>query len=127
MAYHFGEPIARQRILQERDLSRVAAACIGLRGFCSVAEKHTGEPTSPPRLMKARTPPLWEMQGQGAALSEDEPQSQPMPECGSTSALPGRCQCAKVQTEARRAVIANHKGRNPQERASLKIACCPSG
>jgi hypothetical protein len=29
--------------------------------------------------MKARTPSLWEMQGQGATLDEDEPQSQPVP------------------------------------------------
>ena len=37
-----------------------------------------GEPTSPPRLMPARAPPLWEMQG--AARGEDEPQPQPVPE-----------------------------------------------
>ena len=39
---------------------------------------YLGEPTSPPRLMKARAPPLWEMQG--ATLGEDEPQPQPVPE-----------------------------------------------
>ncbi|KFB68215.1 hypothetical protein [Candidatus Accumulibacter vicinus] len=37
-----------------------------------------GEPTSPPRLMPARAPPLWEMQG--ATLGEDDPQAQPAPE-----------------------------------------------
>ena len=71
--------------MHTRDASRseispaVAAAWVCVRGFCSVAEKHTGEPTSSPRLMKARTPSLWEMQGQGATLDEDEPQSQPVP------------------------------------------------
>jgi hypothetical protein len=34
--------------------------------------------TSPPRLMKARTPPLWEIQS--ATLGEDEPQPQPVPD-----------------------------------------------
>jgi hypothetical protein len=34
---------------------------------------HLGEPTSPPRLMRARAPPLWEMQG--ATLGEDDPQA----------------------------------------------------
>jgi len=37
-----------------------------------------GEPTSPPRLMRARAPPLWEMQG--ATLGEDEAQPQPVPD-----------------------------------------------
>ncbi|MCQ1550681.1 MAG: transposase, partial [Candidatus Accumulibacter phosphatis] len=32
---------------------------------------HLGEPTSPPRLMRARAPPLWEMQG--ATTGEDDP------------------------------------------------------
>lgn len=39
---------------------------------------HLGEPTSPPRLMPARAPPLWEMQG--ATTGEPEPQPQPVPE-----------------------------------------------
>ncbi len=39
---------------------------------------HLGEPTSPPRLMRARAPPLWEMQG--AALGEGDPQAQSAPE-----------------------------------------------
>jgi hypothetical protein len=39
---------------------------------------HLGEPTSPPRLMPARAPPLWEMQG--ATMGEDDPQAQPAPE-----------------------------------------------
>jgi len=39
---------------------------------------HLGEPTSPPRMMKARAPPLWEMQG--ATMGEDEAQAQPVPE-----------------------------------------------
>ncbi len=39
---------------------------------------HLGEPTSPPRLMPARAPPLWEMQG--AAMAEDDPQAQSVPE-----------------------------------------------
>ena len=38
---------------------------------------HIGEPTSPPRLMPARAPPLWEMQG--ATLGEDDPQAQSAP------------------------------------------------
>ncbi len=37
-----------------------------------------GEPTSPPRLMPARAPPLWEMQG--VTLGEDDPQAQSAPE-----------------------------------------------
>ena len=37
-----------------------------------------GEPTSPPRLMPARAPPLWERQS--ATLGEDDPQAQPAPE-----------------------------------------------
>ncbi|KFB73424.1 MAG: putative transposase [Candidatus Accumulibacter phosphatis] len=39
---------------------------------------HLGEPTSPPRLMPARAPPLWEMQG--ATMAEDDPQAQSAPE-----------------------------------------------
>ncbi|MBL8407374.1 hypothetical protein [Candidatus Accumulibacter contiguus] len=39
---------------------------------------HLGEPTSPPRLMPARAPPLWERPG--ATLAEDERQPQPVPE-----------------------------------------------
>jgi len=39
---------------------------------------HLGEPTSPPCLMKARAPPLWEMQG--ANMGEDEAQAQSAPE-----------------------------------------------
>jgi hypothetical protein len=39
---------------------------------------HIGEPTSPPRLMPARAPPLWEMQG--ATMGEDDPQAQSAPE-----------------------------------------------
>jgi hypothetical protein len=39
---------------------------------------HLGEPTSPPRLMKARAPPLWEMQG--ANMGEGEAQAQSAPE-----------------------------------------------
>ena len=39
---------------------------------------HLGEPTSPPRLMKARAPPLWEMQG--ANMGEDEAQAHSAPE-----------------------------------------------
>jgi hypothetical protein len=39
---------------------------------------HLGEPTSPPRLMRARAPPLWEMQG--ATMGEDEAQPQPVPD-----------------------------------------------
>ena len=38
---------------------------------------HLGEPTSPPRLMKALAPPLWERQG--ATLDEDESQPQSAP------------------------------------------------
>jgi hypothetical protein len=39
---------------------------------------HLGEPTSPPRPIRARAPPLWEMQG--ATLGEDEAQPQPVPD-----------------------------------------------
>jgi len=39
---------------------------------------HLGEPTSPPRLMPARAPPLWEMQG--ATMGENDPQAQSAPE-----------------------------------------------
>jgi len=39
---------------------------------------HLGEPTSPPRLMPARGPPLWEMQN--AATGETDPQTQPEPD-----------------------------------------------
>jgi len=39
---------------------------------------HLGEPISLPRLMKARAPPLWEMQG--ANMGEDEAQAQSAPE-----------------------------------------------
>lgn len=35
---------------------------------------HLGESISPPRLMRARAQPIWEMQG--ATTSEDEPQPQ---------------------------------------------------
>jgi hypothetical protein len=47
---------------------------------CAVREilTHLGEPTSPPRLMRARAPPLWERQG--ATMGEDDPQAQPAPE-----------------------------------------------
>jgi hypothetical protein len=39
---------------------------------------HIGEPKSPPRLMPARAPPLWEMQG--ANIAEDDSQAQSAPE-----------------------------------------------
>lgn len=39
---------------------------------------HLGEPISPPRLMPARAPPLWEMLD--ATRGEDDPQPQPAPE-----------------------------------------------
>jgi len=39
---------------------------------------HLGEPTSPPRLMRARAPPLWEMQG--ANMGEEEAQAHPVPD-----------------------------------------------
>ncbi len=47
---------------------------------CAVREirTHIGEPTSPLRLMPARAPPLWEMQG--ATIAEDDPQAQSAPE-----------------------------------------------
>ena len=37
---------------------------------------HMGEPTSPPRLMPARGPPLWEMQDSGSDAID--PQAQPV-------------------------------------------------
>lgn len=39
---------------------------------------HLGEETSPPRLAKARVPPLWEMGD--AASGEFDPQAQPEPD-----------------------------------------------
>ncbi len=39
---------------------------------------HLGESTSPPRLAKARGPPLWEMQG--SESGESDPQVQPAPD-----------------------------------------------
>jgi len=39
---------------------------------------HLGEPTSPPRLLPARGPPLWEMPG--TELGESDPQAQPAPD-----------------------------------------------
>jgi len=47
---------------------------------CAVRDilTHIGQPTSPPRLMPARAPPLSEMQG--AATAEDDPQSRSAPE-----------------------------------------------
>ena len=39
---------------------------------------HLGEPKSPPRLMPARGPPLWEMPG--SAPDESDRQAQPMPD-----------------------------------------------
>ncbi len=39
---------------------------------------HLGEPTSPPRLMPARGPPLWEMQDSGSDAID--PQAQPAPD-----------------------------------------------
>ena len=39
---------------------------------------HLGEPTSPPRLLPARGPPLWEMQG--SEMGESDPQAQPAPD-----------------------------------------------
>ena len=38
---------------------------------------HLGEPTSPPRLMPARGPPLWEMPGSDPA--ETDPRARPQP------------------------------------------------
>ena len=38
---------------------------------------HLGEPTSPPRLLPARGPPLWEMQGSESGGSD--PQARPAP------------------------------------------------
>jgi hypothetical protein len=39
---------------------------------------HLGEPTSPPRLMPSRGPPLWEMHR--AEAGEIDPQAQPAPD-----------------------------------------------
>lgn len=39
---------------------------------------HLGEPTSPPRLLPARGPPLWEMPG--SEPGESDPQAQPAPD-----------------------------------------------
>jgi hypothetical protein len=39
---------------------------------------YLGEPTTPPRLMPAREPPLWEMQGSDP--DECDPRAQPEPD-----------------------------------------------
>jgi hypothetical protein len=39
---------------------------------------HLGEPTSPPRLLSARGPPLWEIPGTKPGKSD--PQGQPAPD-----------------------------------------------
>lgn len=39
---------------------------------------HLGEPTSPPRMVPARCPPLWDMSD--AAPTECDPQAQPAPD-----------------------------------------------
>ncbi|MBL8407102.1 MAG: hypothetical protein ABTS16_23770 [Candidatus Accumulibacter phosphatis] len=51
-----------------------------LTDACAVRDilTHLGEPTSPPRLMPARAPPLWERLD--ATMGEDDPQAQPAPE-----------------------------------------------
>ncbi|MEO8132569.1 MAG: hypothetical protein ABI831_01125 [Betaproteobacteria bacterium] len=41
---------------------------------------HPGEPTSPPRLAKARGPPLWQMPDAAAATRQIDPQVQPEPD-----------------------------------------------
>ena len=41
---------------------------------------HFGEPESPPRLMPARGPQLWEMSG--SAPDQGDRQAQPMPDYG---------------------------------------------
>ncbi|MBK8387361.1 MAG: transposase [Candidatus Accumulibacter sp.] len=56
---------------------RIIAFITDAGAVCDILT-HLGEPTSPPRLMRARAPPLWEMLG--AARGEDEPQPQPVPE-----------------------------------------------
>jgi len=44
----------------------------------STSSDSLGEPTSPPRLMPARGPPLWEMQDSGSEAID--PQAQPEPD-----------------------------------------------
>ena len=39
---------------------------------------HLGEPTSPPRLLPVREPPLWEMRD--SEFGESDPQAQPVPD-----------------------------------------------
>ncbi len=39
---------------------------------------HLGEPTSPPRLLPARGPPLWELPD--TESGESDPQAQPAPD-----------------------------------------------
>jgi hypothetical protein len=56
---------------------RIIAFIIDAGAVCDILT-HLGEPTSPPRLMRARAPPLWEMQG--ATMGEDDPQAQSAPE-----------------------------------------------
>jgi hypothetical protein len=53
-------------------------ACITDAAAVREILSHQGEPTSPPRLMGARAPPLWEMQG--ATMGVDEAQPQPVPD-----------------------------------------------
>jgi hypothetical protein len=53
---------------------------------------HLGEPTSPPRLMPARAPPLWERQG--ATTGEDDPRLNPLSDLrGESLATPLRNWC----------------------------------
>jgi hypothetical protein len=54
---------------------RIIAFITDAAAVCDILT-HLGEPTSPSRLMRARAPPLWEMQG--ATLGEDEAQPQPV-------------------------------------------------
>lgn len=64
--------------IREFPVIRDTVPVIGDAGTVCDIVTHPGKPTLPPRLMNARSRPLWEMQG--PTLGEDEPQLQPVPE-----------------------------------------------
>ena len=67
---------------------RIIAFLTDAGAVCEVLT-HLGEPTSSLRLMRARAPPLREMQG--ATLGEDGPWLGRRLNPNSNAALPGRC------------------------------------
>lgn len=78
-------PVCRRCGGEMRFIAFVTDAC----AVCDILT-HIGEPTSPPRLMRARAPLLWEMQG--ATIAADDPQalSAPAYECAQRTAWQAR-------------------------------------